>query len=189
MCKQEGVEPEIPKGYHKLKKLHDQIVEKMNAELLEYTSKETVVFPKDVKFEKTWRARKLKFKRITNAYDLRLAGVRQNHCIGSYYDDLFKMGVYSFTYKGREYNIAFNSETGGLTQFRGYRNCQAPIELQDLVLNDVKLKHTIIRKTDLPEHYPFTISREAIRDIQNKSRDIQFDPIEVNEEVHEGLPF
>lgn len=183
MCKQEGIAPEIPKGYNKLRKLHDEISEKQNQELLKYTSKECIIFPKDTHYEEVWKERGLRFKRVTDPYSLRLIGCRQHHCIGSYYNHIFNMGVYSFFEGGKEYNLAFDSNSGNVSQFRGYRNCKAPDELYSKVTEDINLKHEIIRKTELPKHYPYIKSRESI----SKEKQILMNMVAVAD--GEDLPF
>jgi hypothetical protein len=183
MCEQEAMTPEIPKGYNKLRKIHDAVAEKQNKELLKYTSKECVIFPKYVHYERAWIKRGLKFKRLTDPYTLRLTGIRQKHCIGSYHSMIFNQAVYSFFYEGKEFNLAFDSESGNILQLRGYRNSSGPDKLYDLISKDVDLKHTIIRKTELPEHYPYTISKREISEIKHPTG------VWAVEDVHGDIPF
>jgi hypothetical protein len=150
MCDKVKRKPEIPKGFNKLKKIHDELVDIINQDKLDSTSKEVVVEAKPIEgqenrfFVQEWKRRGLDFIHLNSEFLLKKQGIYQKHCIGGYATKSgFKASsFFSFKWNGRRYDCQLRTD-GKINQFKGYRNGNAPEELRELVEKDVFLNHEI----------------------------------------------
>jgi hypothetical protein len=157
MCGQQGLKMEIPAGYNKLKELHDEVVYEKNKGRIDSYS-DTQVYsmrPIDGSFETKWNDFGITFKQLNTPRELFIRGLKQNHCIGSYGDDLDSYAFYTLTWKGVEYDLMISKE-GMLRQFHGSRNSHPPVELYNFVNQTVPRFKLVHMMAEEPEGYPWT---------------------------------
>jgi hypothetical protein len=158
MCRSLGLTVRIPKGKHKLIELHDYMTDRTNEKSLEGFTNDPIVeivHPTNVNedgeemepetppnFMEIWKQRGLKFTHINNERDLKLAGIRQKHCIGGYVNKMNEQSFFEFVWDDKRYNLQLYTN-GKVGQFYGYRNVRPPEKLKDLVRDDINLEHQI----------------------------------------------
>jgi hypothetical protein len=142
MCYKVSRIPRIPSGTNKLIALHDELVDIINMESLANVPKDVVVELESIvegqekpHFLEEWERRGLEYVHLNSMYLVKKQGVYQKHCIGNYASKktMRANSFFSFKWENRMYDIQIIND-GNVKQFRGYRNCEPPKELRDLVL-------------------------------------------------------
>lgn len=125
----------LPSGVHKLHKLHDKLVMEINSINIEQYSNQQIykVVPNIHDFVKTWENMGINVKALDTPRKLFIQGVKQHHCIGTYYRRLDDFAFYTLEYDTLEYDIMLKP-SGEIMQFYGKRNANPPQTLKDLIL-------------------------------------------------------
>jgi hypothetical protein len=166
MCSKLNIDFNVPAGYNKLKEIHDQCIETYNQGKIEMYSTQqvydvTVIDKPD--FRDQWKESGLVFRQLVTPRELFTQGLKQKHCLGSFYDSLSTELFFSFTWGGEEYDLQIRN-SGYVGQFKGRRNKNVPNELLMLILNnDINRKfnfkvHTI---SDPDNSYPLKINNNT----------------------------
>ena len=76
-------------------------------------------------------------KLITTTKDLAFEGIEKSHCVAAYVNQINSKSCAIYTIDGYTLQIARDSYSKQLSiaQFRGFRNCEAPIELHESIKN------------------------------------------------------
>lgn len=164
MCHENEIEIEIPAGVNKLEELHYSAMWKVNEKNAECYSKE-LKYEIGEGFTKFWNERGLTFRRLSTPYEMYLQGIKQQHCIGTNYaTTLHNYAFYSFTYENKEYDIQIYKD-GGVGQFYGRKNKNAPQELKNKVIKDINLSFNLIDVKPNLENYPLLKELKEVKQI------------------------
>jgi hypothetical protein len=148
-----GMEKVVPRSFNRLRELHDNAVLKVNERQADKYTNEVEASIESVRedgttFEDDWKTLNIKFSKLDTQRKLFLEGIKQKHCLGSYTDRLDSFSFYSLYWDDKPYNIQI-APSGNLRQFYGYRNCQPPKELRELVYDkNIDYTHKINHKNN-----------------------------------------
>lgn len=95
------------------------------------------------------------FKLLTTTKEMNIEGRKNNHCVATYVNKvdsgicgIYSIDGYTLELVTRWVNNYSRKELG-IAQFKGYKNCEAPIELFDLVNDKVKIFNELVCNQDV----------------------------------------
>ena len=116
--------------FKRLKEVHDEWSEKITDITFIDSDREMKINPLFIKF-----AQHSNFKMLTTTKEMCLEGKKNNHCVATYVSKVEYGNCAIFHIDGYTLEItkSWNHNGISVSQFRGYRNCNAPKELSNMV--------------------------------------------------------
>lgn len=134
MCLDANYPIQVPTGKQNLRELHDTVTWEMNKGKANNYSDTEVSYESEL-FD-YWDSVGLKYKVLSSPRELFLEGVKQHHCLGSYGNRLSSNIFVAFEHEGNKYDLQM-SANGVPIQFKGFKNCGAPKELEQVVVQQI----------------------------------------------------
>jgi hypothetical protein len=135
MYKQLELEIHIPKGKNALRKIHNQLVFKLNEKNINEFSDEKIEIKTN--FFELLVQKNIHFKILDSPRKMFVQGLQQRHCIASYVEEMHSYLFVTIQHKGEDYDIQIRKKDKVIIQFKGIHNKETPQdlekEIQDLI--------------------------------------------------------
>lgn len=128
MYNQLELEIHIPKGKNALRKIHNQLVFKLNEKDIEQFSDERIEIKTN--FFQLLSQKNIHFKLLDSPRKMFVQGLQQRHCIATYVEQMHSYLFVTIQYKGEDYDIQIHKKDRSIVQFKGIHNKETPPYLQ-----------------------------------------------------------